>query len=204
MEGILLLLPYSWPHAFIPIVPYYLLPVLIDTPSPFVFGTSSRTYSYVKELIPEDVDTLFLHDECSIPTPHIPADARRWLYSLLLYFIIRINSLEQLDVTLPDSIFCTRCKAIISSFYWMLLPSFSHYLYTLLGNVCLFNTLGYLANEVSEEYHCFYERLLGTQVGIEITMNDRVLQCLLIIFGVPNIVNLFVIWYPWICLVVVD
>lgn len=193
MEGILLLLPYSWPHAFIPIVPYYLLPVLIDTPSPFVFGTSSRTYSYVKELIPEDVDTIFLHDECSIPTPHIPADARRWLYSLLLYFIIRINSLEQLDVTLPDSIFCTRCKAIISSFYWMLLPSFSHYLYTLLGNVCLFNTLGYLANEVSEEYHSFYERLLGTQVGIEITMNDRVLQCLLIIFGVPNIVNLFVI-----------
>ena len=164
LEGILLLLPYSWPHAFIPVVPYYLFPVLIDTPSPFVFGTSTRTFSYVKELVPQDIDTIFLHHECNIPTPHIPDNSRRWLLVFYLFFFHRINSLEQLDLSLPDSVFYRKCKGIVSSFYWKLLPSFSNYLYTLLGNVCLFNNLEYMANEVTEKYKGFYSRLLGTQV----------------------------------------
>lgn len=59
-------------------------------------------------------------------------------------------------------------KHIINRFYWMLLPSFPQYLFTLLGNVCLFNSMEYVANEVSEEYRSFYTRLLSTQVSIRV------------------------------------
>lgn len=74
------MLPYSWAHTFIPVVPYYLLTILIDSPSPFIFGTSASTFAYVKDIVPADVDVIFLHDECKAPCPQIPLSIRRWLY----------------------------------------------------------------------------------------------------------------------------
>ena len=76
----------------------------------------------------------------------------------------RINALSSLDLTLSPSEFCRNCKAIVSSFFWSLLPNISQYLYTLLGDCCLFNNVEYITNEVQEEYKAFYEKLLATQV----------------------------------------
>lgn len=79
LEGLLVLLPYTWPHPFIPLIPYYLLPVLIDSPSPFLFGTSITTYSFVKDSIPADVNVIFLRDHSQCPSPLIPDVPRRWM-----------------------------------------------------------------------------------------------------------------------------
>ena len=63
LEGLLLLLPYPWPHGFIPTVPIYLLPILIDTPSPFLFGTSVTSFAYIRSILSDDVKVIFLHQE---------------------------------------------------------------------------------------------------------------------------------------------
>lgn len=45
----------------------------------------------------------------------------------------------------------------------MLLPRFSSYLYTLLGNTCYFNHTEYIVQEVPDTFKPFYQRLLTTQ-----------------------------------------
>lgn len=80
LEAFLLLLPYSWPHAFIPLIPYYLLPILIESPSPFLFGTSLSTFSFVKDTIPPDVHVLFLNQDFTTNIPSIPPLPKRFLF----------------------------------------------------------------------------------------------------------------------------
>ena len=152
LEGLLLLLPYSWPHAFIPITPFYLLPILIDSPSPFIFGTSITTYSYVQNVVPKDIHVIFVKEDCQCPCPSIPPLPKQWLINKLI--TIHSSGIQ----------FVNECKQAVNAFFWMLLPSFSKYLFTLLANLCLFNNIDYIANEVSEEYRGFYTRLLATQV----------------------------------------
>lgn len=82
-----------------------------------------------------------------------------------------VNTLMETSLSLPTEQFVSECKQAVYSFYWMLLPSFSRYLYTLLGNVCLFNNVEYIANEISEEYHSFYTHLLSTQVTLYMIIN---------------------------------
>ena len=69
-----------------------------------------------------------------------------------------------MNFSLPEDAFYRYVKQIVYSFYWKLFPSFSYYLFTLLGNVCLFNTSQYIQNEVDEEFRPFYNQILSTQV----------------------------------------
>ena len=76
----------------------------------------------------------------------------------------RINQFNALNFSLPEDAFYRHVKQIVYSFYWKLFPSFSYYLFTLLGNVCLFNSSQYIQNEVDEEFRPFYNQILSTQV----------------------------------------
>ena len=79
LEAILLLLPYAWPHAFIPLIPYYLLPILIDSPSPFLFGTSLSTFAIVKDHLPDDIHVIYLREDCVKSLFLMPPSPKRWL-----------------------------------------------------------------------------------------------------------------------------
>lgn len=99
----------------------------------------------------------------------------------------------EISLELPTEQFVSECKQAVYSFYWMLLPSFSSYLYTLLGNVCLFNNVEYITNEISEEYRSFYTHLLSTQVSSSLINEYRVLLCSQIISGVLSILSLLLL-----------
>lgn len=153
LEALLLLLPYAYPHTVIPLVPYYLLRILVDSPSPFLFGTSAFTLASASHAIPPDVHTLFLFSETPIPSPAIPEAPRRWV----------LHQLSLVDFSLPDALLCSSFQTIIGRFFWQLLPHFSAYLYTFLDGVCFFNNVEYINHEVPEAFRAFYHRLLSTQ-----------------------------------------
>lgn len=79
LEGLSLLLPYPWPHGFIPVIPFYLLPVLIDTPSPFLFGTSNISFAYIRASISHDIHVVYLTERYNGTIPFIPIKPRQWL-----------------------------------------------------------------------------------------------------------------------------
>ena len=147
------MLPYAWPHTFIPLIPYYLLSVLVDSPSPFLFGTTTTTFSSVRDSIPSDVVVVFLSSSPPSPSFSIPEYPKRWI----------LHQLSLIDLTQSDSALFSQVQHVVGTFFWMLLPRFSSYLYTLLGNTCYFNHPEYIVQEVPDTFKPFYQRLLTTQ-----------------------------------------
>lgn len=88
LEGLSLLLPYPWPHGFIPVIPFYLLPVLIDSPSPFLFGTSNTSFAYIRSSISHDIHVIYLTERYHGTAPSIPPKPRQWLWAFVAYDII--------------------------------------------------------------------------------------------------------------------
>lgn len=92
LEGLSLLLPYPWPHGFIPVIPIYLLPVLIDSPSPFLFGTSNTSFAYIQSSISHDIHVVYLSERYHGEIPSIPIKPRQWLWLFIVRDIVELTS----------------------------------------------------------------------------------------------------------------